>query len=316
MRVMRWLLVAVLAVLALALPSAGRASCGLPEGYTTFSPSRRFELVFEPREDQRPRLTIWEWRHFKRVRACRRSVVNSRSPGDLFVTDSGHVVSFDDWCRPGDEHALVVYSPTCEVIRDADLEQLVSADSLRQVDRARAARHWRYDNEPTFVTDSSVSFTSSWGMTATISVRDGTISWSGPPFKNLARLVRSDLGTLVAADFSQGTGPQFRACGWNDENVSCVRFEEGEPKEFFRTRIPRASLRGRLQPTLKLQHLIRRFRPCGGDCKEPIDFNIEFQEGARSYRYEIRGDARGPAQDVASLRALMAAFGFRTSDQK
>jgi hypothetical protein len=317
MTAMRHALVAVLAVSTLVLPSVAHGtSCASPEMFREYSPSRRFEVIFEPREGQRPRLTSWEWRNDRRVRACRRSMMNIRAPWDLHVTDSGHVVTFDDWCRAGYEHALVVYSPTCEIVRDVNLEQLLSVEDIGRTDRTHSSRNWRYYHEPTSVTQSTVSFTSSWGMTATVAAHDGSISWSGPPFKNLARLVRGDLGSLVRAVLTQGDGPTFRACDWYNNQVSCTRIDNQEPKVFFTARSPRASLRGRLEPILKLQHLIRTFPPCGTHCKERLEIELTFREGDQRYIYKIRGDAGGPPEENASLRTLFAAFGFRTSEQQ
>jgi hypothetical protein len=234
---------------------------------------------------------------------------------DLVVTESGHVVTFDEWCRAGHDHALVVYSPKCEIVRDASLEQLKLADAVPRANHSFSSRHWRYGDEPTVVTDATVSFTSSWGTDATVSVHDGTLTLSGGPFKHLARLIRGDLTSLVRAGFTQHHGEVRRVCDWADETVSCTSFEDGKERVLFTTRIARASLRGRLEPALKLHHLIRAFPPCRGNCTELIDFVLEFRDGGQSYTYTLRGDGGGPPEEAASLRALMSAFKFPASGE-
>jgi hypothetical protein len=306
------LLLCIVVVCVIATASPGRAdSSRRPEKASVFSPSRTFEGVVVPSRSGigKTSLTLWAWRQGARRRVCSRRVVNALSPVGLIVTDSGYVVSFDDWNSAGYEHALVVYDPSCRLVRDAALEELVSPDDLKRVERSSSSRHWRYDDEPPVITDATVSITSRWGTTLQLSLRDGATSWSGPPFKHLTRFVRGGLDQLYEAGMGQSFNGRYVTCQWKDEQTSCQAVGEDGVRPLSKAKVPRAALRGRLEPALDLLHLLRIGPPCAHDCPPFPELSLEFRQGAQSYKYAFSGNT-GAARESEALRALKKALGF------
>jgi hypothetical protein len=65
-------------------------------------------------------------------------------PVSAYVADDGkHVVTLDTWAKLGYEHALVVYGEDGSLVRDYDLDALLSRDEIaNSVVHTMSARRW------------------------------------------------------------------------------------------------------------------------------------------------------------------------------
>jgi hypothetical protein len=68
---------------------------------------------------------------------------NPVSPTDALVTNSGFLVTFDNWHNLGYGKAVAIYGPTGGLIRAYTLEQLYSPDRLGKIPRSVSSRWWR-----------------------------------------------------------------------------------------------------------------------------------------------------------------------------
>jgi hypothetical protein len=68
---------------------------------------------------------------------------NPVSPTDALVTNSGYLVTFDNWHNMGYGKAVAIYGPTGQLINAYALEQLYSADRLGKIPRSVSSRWWR-----------------------------------------------------------------------------------------------------------------------------------------------------------------------------
>jgi len=68
---------------------------------------------------------------------------NPVSPTDALVTNSGYLVTFDNWHNLGYGKAVAIYEPAGRLIRAYTLEQLYSPDRLGKIPRSVSSRWWR-----------------------------------------------------------------------------------------------------------------------------------------------------------------------------
>ncbi len=68
---------------------------------------------------------------------------NPVSPTDALVTNSGFLVTFDNWHNLGYGKAVAIYGPKGRLIQAYSLEQLYAPDRLSKIPRSVSSRWWR-----------------------------------------------------------------------------------------------------------------------------------------------------------------------------
>ena len=68
---------------------------------------------------------------------------NPVSPTAALVTNSGYLVTFDNWHNLGYGKVVAIYEPTGRLVRAFTLEQLYSEDRLKKIPLSVSSRWWR-----------------------------------------------------------------------------------------------------------------------------------------------------------------------------
>lgn len=112
-------------------------------------------------------------------RLYRRALVNEVAPAQIFLADSGHLVTIDEWGKAGYRHALVIYDKKGRVVVDCALEQMLSAEDLRQVEESESSRWWRAREEPVWLEAGALLVKSAWGPVLRFELATGAQSRDG-----------------------------------------------------------------------------------------------------------------------------------------
>jgi len=126
-----------------------------PAVQTVFSPNGQYFVRIVPRttrnlpvaESQKAERARGEFYARARDRSYRLvadvTLQNPVSPAYAKVTDSGHLVTFDDWFTMGFANVIVFYRPNGELIRRLAIEDLYAPEKLNEVPRSVSSRQWR-----------------------------------------------------------------------------------------------------------------------------------------------------------------------------
>ena len=71
------------------------------------------------------------------------TLLNPVAPVDLFLTDTGHLIAFDNWHNMGYGKVAVLYRPDGSVVRAYSLEDLFSAEDLARIAPSVFSKWWR-----------------------------------------------------------------------------------------------------------------------------------------------------------------------------
>jgi hypothetical protein len=71
------------------------------------------------------------------------ALLNPVAPVDLLLSNSGYLITFDNWHNLGYGKAVAVYDPTGKPVASWELEQLYSPDQLRSIRESISSRWWR-----------------------------------------------------------------------------------------------------------------------------------------------------------------------------
>jgi hypothetical protein len=71
------------------------------------------------------------------------ALLNPVAPVDLLLSNSGYLITFDNWHNLGYGKAVAVYSPAGESVASWDLEQLYTPEQLRSIRSSVSSRWWR-----------------------------------------------------------------------------------------------------------------------------------------------------------------------------
>ena len=68
---------------------------------------------------------------------------NPVAPVDLLLSDSGYLITFDNWHNLGYGKAVAVYGPDGGLVAAWELEQLYGAEELKRIPSSVSSRWWR-----------------------------------------------------------------------------------------------------------------------------------------------------------------------------
>ena len=71
------------------------------------------------------------------------TLLNPVAPVDVFLTDSGHVITFDNWHNMGYGKVVVLYESNGSVLRAYSLQDLFPATDIKQFRRSVSSIRWR-----------------------------------------------------------------------------------------------------------------------------------------------------------------------------
>jgi hypothetical protein len=212
----------LIAALALCIVRQATAdSWGPVKDKEVYSPNKRFRVTVEPERELPAVLCLWESDGSIEKQRFKRRTLNQWSPVRVFVSDGGTVVTLDDWLRAGFEHAVVVYAPSGEVVRDSSLDTVLTADQLNLVPSSKSSRWWRYPGEPVRMHSDWLELTAAWGASIKIDLRTGKLSVGSDHFANLTRLVKSDLTALRRVEHQRWSGAVHVGCRWENNMSTC-----------------------------------------------------------------------------------------------
>lgn len=114
----------------------------------------------------------------KKVTTTRFKLLNNPHSAQLFPAREGlFLVTFDTWGRLGYKHTLVIYDSRGKLIRDLELDQLLSAQEIAShVRQTVSSRWWR--KAASFSLESATATLTvrfAWGKTLRIDLRRGKI---------------------------------------------------------------------------------------------------------------------------------------------
>jgi hypothetical protein len=134
-----------------------------------------------------PRIGVTRKSEAGSIDGWKRALVNRVAPVDLFVSDTGAVVTLGDWHSEGYEHAIVIYDSKGKVIVDQQLEDFLTKEELEKTEQTVSSRWWRYRSEvPEFVGE-EFSLTTSWGTSLRFDVGTGRLSREAGLFARFQR---------------------------------------------------------------------------------------------------------------------------------
>jgi hypothetical protein len=68
---------------------------------------------------------------------------NPIAPVEAIVTDTGYLVTFDNWHNFGYGKVVAIYRPNGRLLRSFSLEEIYSADQLKRIPHSISSRGWR-----------------------------------------------------------------------------------------------------------------------------------------------------------------------------
>jgi hypothetical protein len=71
------------------------------------------------------------------------ALLNPIAPVDLLLSNSGYLITFDNWHNLGYDKAVVIYGPTGKPVASWELEQLYTPDQLTSIKQSVSSRWWR-----------------------------------------------------------------------------------------------------------------------------------------------------------------------------
>ena len=81
---------------------------------------------------------------------------NPIAPGDAVISNSGELVTFDNWGALGYEQVVVLYSKSGSVLASYDLSDLFSPAEIAKIPTTETSRWWRDRPRPTDIGDGEV----------------------------------------------------------------------------------------------------------------------------------------------------------------
>lgn len=289
------------------------------EKQEVLSPGKHFRLTIEPEESRSENgavLCLWESDGRVEKQRFKRRTVNDTSPVRVFVSDDGTVVTLDDWYRAGFDHALVVYSPSGNVVRDSSLDALLTMDQFELVPSSKSSRKWRYSAEPVRMRSDGLELTAVWGAPITIDLKTGLFSFGHDLFPNFVRLAKSDLAALVRVEHQRWSGAVHVSCQWENDSTLCRATNlDYRRTQVSRQRVSRAQLRGGLDPVLQLLGSVRLPTQCAGGCDDLQAVQFYFEEENMEYAYsiEIRHFSGKPQSEQEAFASLLQHFAFNVN---
>ena len=270
--------------------TASADSWTTPYRKTAHSPSRRFEVLVEPSDSSSTAgatITLWEKADGNSLMRYQRRSVNQWSPVSFYVGDDGSLVTFDDWLRAGYDHAVVVYSPSGDVVRDSILDDVLRPDELKKVERSVSSRRWVYLAEPVRTSESRLILTTIWGAAFTIDLKTGAITRAAGHFQNLVRLAQGDLQMLARLEYEHWNANERLRCSWKADEAACETIDKDwQATPLFRKRHPLSRLRGQLASVADLLDHVESptYSTAGSDREE---FRLFFNHDGFDYAYSV-----------------------------
>jgi hypothetical protein len=71
------------------------------------------------------------------------ALLNPVAPVDFLVSNTGHLITFDNWHNLGYGKAVAIYDPSGNPVASWELEQLYTSDQLRSIGSSVSSRWWR-----------------------------------------------------------------------------------------------------------------------------------------------------------------------------
>jgi hypothetical protein len=100
-------------------------------------------------------------------------------PSQVLVSDSGDVVSIDEYFQLGYRHALVVFNRQGDIIADYKLEDLLTPTEIKwRVQCTVSSRHWMMGAVTDFTYGSFLLIRLKWGKLITVDLDSGKL-WPG-----------------------------------------------------------------------------------------------------------------------------------------
>jgi hypothetical protein len=183
---MRAPLAALLICAALATPAAADE---WPTPTETFlkSDNGRYRARLVPRWEQgKGTITLYDDQNPTAPRKVYdRRLVNKVAPVLTYLTNTGQLVTLDEWHHAGYDHALVVYDRRGRLIMDCHLDQLLLPTEKADVQQSVSSRWYRADPNPIWLDQpqTTIHIKTSWGPTMSFDLATGTQTRDGANVK-------------------------------------------------------------------------------------------------------------------------------------
>lgn len=176
-----------------------------------------------------------------------RALVNRNAPVDMFVSDSGSVVTLGEWHSEGYEHSIVIYDSNGKIVVDQRLEDFLAKDELGRTKQSVSSRWWRYRTEsPEFVGD-EFSLTTSWGSSLRFDVRTGRLSREDGRFGRFRRYCdgmrpAQEVAIYISRVWKESEHYTGRHCDLRRDGATCRSGggQNGDPRVDTKIAVPAA----------------------------------------------------------------------------
>ncbi len=247
----------------------------VPEDYKTKTP---------------PTITLEKLHHHKNEIAYKRTPVNEISPVEIYVSDSGHVITLNDWLRSGYKHSLVIYDPKGNIIRDSALEDIFTEEEIKnKVKRSVSSRSWRYHGEKPFFKDNTFVITTLWGTKLDINIIDGKIYQKKDLFPVFTEFVTGDRKVdKIKIEFEDNTGGVHHRCSLVDGISQCDLFKNWPTTlSLGKKQINSKTLSEALALCSNFIKYIEYPSYCGSGCEGRKELRFFFEAGGETFCYAI-----------------------------
>jgi hypothetical protein len=112
---------------------------------------------------------------------------NPVSPVDGVVTNTGHLVTFDDWFCKGYGGVIAVYGSRGDLIRRIRIDQLYDPSMLVQLPRSTSSRSWRCPVQTAGTDGDTVTVFEQLGGAFVLDARTGAFEYRAPPPESVSR---------------------------------------------------------------------------------------------------------------------------------
>ncbi len=263
-----------------------------PEEQIVESPNGKYRLFLVPEDYKKktpPTIALEKLNHHKNEIVYKKAPVNEISPVEIYVSDSGYVITLNDWLRSGYKHSLVIYDPKGNIIRDSRLEDMFTEEEIEnKVEPSVSSRRWRYLGEKPYFNDNSFVITTLWGTILDINIIDGKIKQKKDLFPAFTEFVTGDRkADKIKIEFEDVAGGVDHTCSVVDGISHCDLVKNWNSTFLCKKQINSKTFSEALALCSNFKKYLEVPSYCGPGCEGRKELRFFFEAEGKIFSYAI-----------------------------
>lgn len=288
-----------------------------PEEKIIESPNGKYRLSLVPGDYKKktpPTIALEKLNHHVNEIVYKRAPVNEISPVEIYISDSGYVITLNDWLMSGFKHSFVIYDPKGNIIRDSRLEDMFSEEEIEnKVKRTVSSRRWRYLGEKPYFNDNTFFITTLWGTILDINIIDGKINQKKDLFPAFTEFVTGDRkADKIKIEFEDRGGGVHHSCSLVDGISHCDLVKNWNSTFLCKNQINSKTLSKALVLCSNYNKYLEVPSYCGSGCKDRKELRFFFEAEGNKFSYAIvtepRDKINSKTYDIISQVCLLLGF--------